>query len=124
MPSKKKLKRKLAEARNDAAYWQEMYELAQLKPAAWTMTVIDAPLDTPVEEMKSLTDALRRSRSTPTPEEASCDNLHPTDWRVIEPEFRARFAGRIVQSMPDRPGGVNPMTPDLLVRAYRRWGHR
>ena len=26
MPSKKKLKRKLAEARNDAAYWQEKYE--------------------------------------------------------------------------------------------------
>ena len=42
------------------------------------------------------------------------DTLHPTDWRVIEPEFRARFAGRIVKSMPDRPGGVNPMTPDLL----------
>ncbi|MBP7629083.1 MAG: hypothetical protein KA758_01415 [Acidimicrobiales bacterium] len=42
------------------------------------------------------------------------DTLHPDDWRVIEPEFRARFAGRLSERMPHRPEGDNPMTPELL----------
>ena len=43
------------------------------------------------------------------------DRLHPTDWRVIVPEFRERFASRIVKTMPhNTPRGANFVTPDFL----------
>lgn len=40
---------------------------------------------------------------------------HPDDWRVILPEFQARFDGRTVRSMPGNTWrGANLMTPDFL----------
>lgn len=43
------------------------------------------------------------------------DTLHPDDWRVIEPEFRARFAGRLSERM-HAPRGQQPHDRVARVR--------